>query len=50
MDAMIDIGAIDNDQMLLQGMTAWLASTGTVQLSPTGRCAGPVASVTRAPS
>jgi DNA-binding NarL/FixJ family response regulator len=32
MDAMIEIGVIDDDQMLLQGMAAWIASTGDIQL------------------
>jgi two-component system nitrate/nitrite response regulator NarL len=32
MDAMIEIGVIDDDQMLLQGMSTWIASTGDIQL------------------
>ncbi len=32
MDAMIEIGVIDDDQMLLQGMAAWIASTGDIRL------------------
>ena len=30
---MIEIGVIDDDQMLLQGMAAWIASTGDVRLA-----------------
>lgn len=32
MDAMIEIGVIDDDQMLLQGMAAWIANTGDIRL------------------
>src|SRR6266568_7566637 len=32
MDAMIEIGVIDDDQMLLQGMATWISSTGDIQL------------------
>lgn len=32
MDAVIEIGVIDDDQMLLQGMTTWIGSTGDIQL------------------
>ena len=32
MDAMIEIGVIDDDQMLLQGMEAWIGSTGDIRL------------------
>ncbi len=35
MEAMIDVGAIDNDQMLLQGMAAWIAGTGDIRLVAT---------------
>jgi two-component system nitrate/nitrite response regulator NarL len=35
MDALIKIGFIDNDQMLLQGMTAWIAGTGDIDLVAT---------------
>ena len=32
MGPVIEIGVIDNDQMLLQGMTAWIAGTGDISL------------------
>ena len=32
MDAMIEIGVIDDDQMLLQGMEAWIGSTEDIRL------------------
>jgi two-component system, NarL family, nitrate/nitrite response regulator NarL len=32
MDAIIEIGVIDDDQMLLQGMAAWIANTGDIKL------------------
>lgn len=35
MESMIKIGVIDNDQMLLQGMSAWIATTGDIDLSTT---------------
>lgn len=35
MEAVIKIGVIDNDQMLLQGMTAWIASAGDIDLAVT---------------
>src|SRR5215472_14409907 len=35
MGAIIKIGVIDDDQMLLQGMAAWIASTGDIQLAET---------------
>ena len=35
MDAMIEIGVIDDDQMLLQGMAAWIGGTGDIRLTAT---------------
>jgi two-component system, NarL family, nitrate/nitrite response regulator NarL len=35
MGSVIEIGVIDNDQMLLQGMTAWIAGTGDIDLTLT---------------
>jgi two-component system, NarL family, nitrate/nitrite response regulator NarL len=35
MGSVIEIGAIDNDQMLLQGMAAWIAGTGDIDLTAT---------------
>jgi two-component system, NarL family, nitrate/nitrite response regulator NarL len=35
MDPVIEIGVIDNDQMLLQGMAAWIAGTGDIDLAAT---------------
>jgi DNA-binding NarL/FixJ family response regulator len=35
METMIEIGVIDNDQMLLQGMAAWIAGTGDIDLAVT---------------
>jgi DNA-binding NarL/FixJ family response regulator len=35
MDPVIRIGVIDNDQMLLQGMTAWIAGAGDIDLTAT---------------
>jgi two-component system nitrate/nitrite response regulator NarL len=35
MDPLIEIGVIDNDQMLLQGMAAWIAGTGDIDLTVT---------------
>jgi len=35
MEPLIEIGVIDNDQMLLQGMAAWIASTGDIHLAAT---------------
>lgn len=35
MEALIKIGFIDNDQMLLQGMTAFIAGTGDIELAAT---------------
>jgi DNA-binding NarL/FixJ family response regulator len=35
MDAVIEIGVIDDDQMLLQGMAAWIGSTGDICLAAT---------------
>jgi two-component system, NarL family, nitrate/nitrite response regulator NarL len=35
MDPVIEIGVIDNDQMLLQGMAAWIAGTGDIDLITT---------------
>jgi two-component system nitrate/nitrite response regulator NarL len=35
MDPLIAIGVIDNDQMLLQGMAAWIAQTGDIDLTAT---------------
>ena len=32
---MIEIGVIDDDQMLLQGMAAWIGSTGDIRLTVT---------------
>jgi DNA-binding NarL/FixJ family response regulator len=32
MESVIKIGVIDNDQMLLQGMAAWIAGTGDIDL------------------
>ena len=32
---MIEIGVIDDDQMLLQGMAAWIGSTGDIRLTAT---------------
>ena len=32
---MIEIGVIDDDQMLLQGMAAWIGSTGDIRLAAT---------------
>jgi two-component system, NarL family, nitrate/nitrite response regulator NarL len=34
-DPMIEIGVIDNDQMLLQGMAAWISGTGDIDLTAT---------------
>jgi two-component system, NarL family, nitrate/nitrite response regulator NarL len=34
-DPLIEIGVIDNDQMLLQGMTAWIAGTGDITIMAT---------------
>ena len=36
MGPVIEIGVIDNDQMLLQGMAAWIAGTGDIDLTATG--------------
>jgi two-component system, NarL family, nitrate/nitrite response regulator NarL len=35
MGPVIQIGVIDNDQMLLQGMTAWIAGAGDISLTAT---------------
>jgi DNA-binding NarL/FixJ family response regulator len=35
MGAVIQVGVIDNDQMLLQGMAAWIAGTGDIGLTAT---------------
>ncbi|MEH1164001.1 hypothetical protein V6V47_01290 [Micromonospora sp. CPCC 205539] len=34
---MIEIAAIDNDQMLLEGMATWLASVPDIRLTATAR-------------
>jgi two-component system, NarL family, nitrate/nitrite response regulator NarL len=31
----IEIGVIDDDQMLLQGMAAWIGTTGDIRLAAT---------------
>lgn len=35
MEAIIEVGAIDNDRMLLEGMAAWIASSTDVRLKDT---------------
>jgi two-component system, NarL family, nitrate/nitrite response regulator NarL len=49
MDAMIEIGVIDDDQMLLQGMAAWIAGTGDIQLVAVATSVKEYLSVTRTP-
>jgi len=49
MDAMIEIGVIDDDQMLLQGMAAWIAGTGDIQLVAVATSVKEYLSVTHTP-
>ena len=49
MGAMIEIGVIDDDQMLLQGMAAWIASTGDIQLAAAATSVEEYLAVARTP-
>jgi two-component system, NarL family, nitrate/nitrite response regulator NarL len=46
---MIGIGVIDDDQMLLQGMAAWIAGTGDIQLVAMATSVEEYLAVARAP-
>lgn len=47
---MIEIGVIDDDQMLLQGMTAWIDSTGDIRLAATATSVQEYLAVDRTPN
>jgi DNA-binding NarL/FixJ family response regulator len=46
---MIEIGVIDDDQMLLQGMMAWIAGTGDIRLAVTAASVEEYLAVARSP-
>src|SRR6266704_3052009 len=49
MDAVIEIGVIDDDRMLLQGMEAWIGSTGDIRLAAMATSVEEYLSVERTP-
>jgi two-component system, NarL family, nitrate/nitrite response regulator NarL len=47
--AMIEIGVIDDDQMLLQGMAAWIATSGDIRLAAAASSVEEYLAVARTP-